>query len=196
MPPSGATAPLFVANDLALDFINSAYGPPTAPVDVLVDDAAVVLWLTEAGVVATGSVRAPKGLLALAIALRDEARGLLAAARAGQPLRADRVNAVLERGRPVLELSSMPSDATPVLVERRRDDSPEALLQLVALALGQLLAGGDLQHVGQCEAHDCSLLFRDTTKSRKRRWCSMALCGNRMKVAAFRSRRQFVPTQG
>ncbi|MBD8694620.1 CGNR zinc finger domain-containing protein [Stenotrophomonas sp. CFBP 13718] len=196
MPPSDATAPLFVANDLALDFINSAYGPPTAPVDVLVDDAAVVLWLTEAGVVAAGSVRAPKGMLALAIALRDEARGLLAAARAGKPLQADRVNAVLERGRPVLELSSMPSDATPVLVERRRDDSPEALLQPVALALGQLLAGGDLQHVGQCEAHDCSLLFHDTTKSRKRRWCSMALCGNRMKVAAFRSRRQFVPTQG
>ncbi|NEJ40784.1 CGNR zinc finger domain-containing protein, partial [Rhizobium ruizarguesonis] len=37
---------------------------------------------------------------------------------------------------------------------------------------------------------DCTLFFLDTTKSHRRRWCSMALCGNRMKVAAFRSRKQ------
>ena len=34
------------------------------------------------------------------------------------------------------------------------------------------------------------LMFYDRTKSHKRRWCSMALCGNRHKVAEFRKRRQ------
>jgi predicted RNA-binding Zn ribbon-like protein len=43
--------------------------------------------------------------------------------------------------------------------------------------------------VRKCEAHDCTLLFEDATRSGRRRWCSMALCGNRMKVAAFRARR-------
>jgi predicted RNA-binding Zn ribbon-like protein len=35
-------------------------------------------------------------------------------------------------------------------------------------------------------------MFYDRTKSHKRRWCSMALCGNRHKVAEFRKRRQGV----
>ncbi|WP_327229156.1 CGNR zinc finger domain-containing protein [Achromobacter xylosoxidans] len=33
-------------------------------------------------------------------------------------------------------------------------------------------------------------MFHDKTKSHRRRRCSMALCGNRMKVAAFRSRQK------
>nr|WP_263858563.1 CGNR zinc finger domain-containing protein [Coralloluteibacterium stylophorae] len=51
-----------------------------------------------------------------------------------------------------------------------------------------MLAEADLQHVRACEAHDCTLLFQDTTRSHRRRWCSMAACGNRMKAAAFRAR--------
>lgn len=181
---------MFVAHDLALDFINSAYGPENAPVEVLVDDRAVIDWLATAGVLEAGSVQAPTGVRALAIALRDEARDLLQAAQAGRPGRAVVVNRVLEKGRPIVQLATAPGSAVPMLVERRRDDSAESLLEPIATALGQLLSGGDLAHVRACEAHDCTLLFHDTTKSRKRRWCSMAQCGNRMKVAAYRSRRQ------
>lgn len=190
MIDSAPSAALFVANDLALDFINSAYGPGTAPVDVLEDDPAVMDWLAAAGVLEAGAVAVPNGVAALAVALRDEARELVAAARAGRPFQATVVNTVLEAGRPIVQLQSTTDGAGPCVVERRRDDSAESLLEPIAVALGRLLAGGDLQHVRECEAHDCTLLFHDTTKSRKRRWCSMALCGNRMKVAAFRSRKQ------
>lgn len=187
---SAPSAALFVANDLALDFINSAYGPGTAPVDVLEDDPAVIDWLAAAGILEAGAVAVPNGVAALAVALRDEARELVAAARAGRPFQATVVNKVLEVGRPIVQLQSTTDGAGPCVVERRRDDSAESLLEPIAVALSRLLAGGDLQHVRECEAHDCTLLFHDTTKSRKRRWCSMALCGNRMKVAAFRSRKQ------
>lgn len=183
-----ATA-VFVANDLALDFINSAYGPAAGRVEVLDDDQAVVEWLAAAGALTSGTMAAPKGVARLAVALRDEARELLAAARAGCPLQATIVNTLLEAGRPIVRLESAPG-ARPALVEHRRGDTAESLLEPVAVALGKLLSSGDLQHVRECEAHDCTLLFHDTTKSRKRRWCSMALCGNRMKVAAFRSRKQ------
>ncbi|WWW35204.1 ABATE domain-containing protein [Stenotrophomonas rhizophila] len=56
-PPSAA---LFVANDLALDFINSAYGPSAAPVDVLQGDQAAIDWLAAAGVLGRRRGRHPE----------------------------------------------------------------------------------------------------------------------------------------
>jgi predicted RNA-binding Zn ribbon-like protein len=58
----------------------------------------------------------------------------------------------------------------------------------VAESLVGLVMNDKFESVRQCEAHDCVLLFHDLSKSHRRRWCSMATCGNRMKVAAFRSR--------
>lgn len=190
MRGSSSVPPLFVGNDLALDFINTAYGPSREPAEVLVDDASVIAWLASAGLVSGDAVQAPRGIVTLARALREEARRVLAAARSGASFHAPVVNRVLQEGRPILRLEA--GADTPRLVEHRRSDSAESLLEPVAAALGRLLSGGDLEHVRECEAHDCTLLFHDTTRSRKRRWCSMALCGNRMKVAAYRSRKQLM----
>ena len=189
MTHPNAGAPQFVANHLGLDFINTAYGPPTEPVEVLVDDASVIRWLVAAGALEAAPTRVPQGIASLAVALRDEARGLLAAAQAGGAFQAPVVNRVLDEGRPRLQLEASTGTGAPRAVQRRRNDSAESLLEPVAVALAQLLSGAALGDVRQCEAHDCSLIFQDTTKSRKRRWCSMAQCGNRMKVAAYRSRR-------
>jgi predicted RNA-binding Zn ribbon-like protein len=52
------------------------------------------------------------------------------------------------------------------------------------------LFGGPLAaRVRECQAPDCSSLFLDTSRAGRRRWCSMAACGNRQKVAAYRRRR-------
>ena len=40
----------------------------------------------------------------------------------------------------------------------------------------------------QCAGDNCALLFLDTSRPGKRRWCSMERCGNRNKVREFRSR--------
>jgi len=42
----------------------------------------------------------------------------------------------------------------------------------------------------RCEGSRCALLFVDTSRSGRRRWCSMERCGNRSKVAAHRHRRK------
>jgi len=42
--------------------------------------------------------------------------------------------------------------------------------------------------VKACQNPQCVLLFYDTTKNHARRWCSMAACGNRAKVAAHYQR--------
>ncbi len=53
----------------------------------------------------------------------------------------------------------------------------------------ELLVEGDFELVRNCEHPDCILWFYDRTRSHKRRWCSMATCGNRYKAARFRERR-------
>lgn len=40
----------------------------------------------------------------------------------------------------------------------------------------------------RCEGVGCDTIFIDESRGRRRRWCSMARCGNRAKAAAFRSR--------
>lgn len=182
--------PHFIANNLALDFINSAFGVGPASHDCLGDDESALAWLEAAGHVPAGLAGPPAGLAELARALREAAARMVRAAQAGQGGDAALVNQVLEAGRPARKLAWGNGQGGYTLAECPRDHSAASLLEPVAAALADLLAGDALRHVRRCEAHDCTLVFLDVTKSHRRRWCSMALCGNRMKVAAFRSRRQ------
>jgi predicted RNA-binding Zn ribbon-like protein len=53
-----------------------------------------------------------------------------------------------------------------------------------------LVCEEDLSDVKACEGAHCTLLFADHTRGRSRRWCSMAICGNRAKVTAHRDRQK------
>jgi len=44
--------------------------------------------------------------------------------------------------------------------------------------------------VRKCANDGCALYFYDTSRTGRRRWCSMAACGNRAKVAAHVQRRR------
>lgn len=67
------------------------------------------------------------------------------------------------------------------------------LAALLAEAAGDLLCLADLAFIKKCGNAACILYFLDTTKNHRRNWCSMRLCGNRMKVAAFFQRRRNRP---
>jgi len=79
-------------------------------------------------------------------------------------------------------------DGKLALARIARGDAVASLLGPLAEAVAQLLVEGDFTLVRQCEHPDCILWFYDRTKSHKRRWCSMALCGNRYKAAQFRKK--------
>jgi len=56
---------------------------------------------------------------------------------------------------------------------------------------GVELFGGPLRpRVRKCAGEGCALLFVDTSRAGDRRWCSMAGCGNKAKVAEFRQRKR------
>lgn len=71
-----------------------------------------------------------------------------------------------------------------------REEGLEWLLAAIARSGAELIAGGSGRSLKKCANADCRILFYDDSRTHRRRWCSMALCGNRSKVAAFARRNQ------
>jgi predicted RNA-binding Zn ribbon-like protein len=69
-----------------------------------------------------------------------------------------------------------------------KHEGPEWLLAAVARSAAELVGAGEQSRVRQCANANCQILFCDDSRTHRRRWCSMALCGNRSKVAAFARR--------
>ncbi|GAA2074363.1 CGNR zinc finger domain-containing protein [Streptomyces albiaxialis] len=64
------------------------------------------------------------------------------------------------------------------------------LLATVARDAVELLTGPYAHRVRVCSGENCALVYVDTSRPGRRRWCSMERCGNRHKVRALRERRE------
>jgi len=71
-----------------------------------------------------------------------------------------------------------------------REGGLEWLLAAIARSAAELLVEGPRAPIRRCANPSCRLFFYDDSRTRRRRWCSMAVCGNRHKVAAFLKRKQ------
>ncbi|MFE9628522.1 CGNR zinc finger domain-containing protein [Streptomyces sp. NPDC006527] len=71
-----------------------------------------------------------------------------------------------------------------------RTGSVDEVLGAVARDAVDLLGGDEVARIRECLNEDCTRLFVDLSRSANRRWCGMAECGNRHKVATYRKRRQ------
>lgn len=69
-----------------------------------------------------------------------------------------------------------------------REGGLEWLLAAVARSGAEIIAEGTRARLRLCANPHCGLFFYDTSRTHRRRWCSMTLCGNRSKVAAFARR--------
>jgi predicted RNA-binding Zn ribbon-like protein len=66
----------------------------------------------------------------------------------------------------------------------------QAALALIAREAVELLTGPDRGLIRECAAApDCSLLYLDRSRARRRRWCQMEICGSRAKMTSYRRRR-------
>jgi predicted RNA-binding Zn ribbon-like protein len=113
----------------------------------------------------------------------------------GRPLTAEALveiaplNRLLDRDETFSRIGPRTTEHRPFELQAlRRWRNPDALLLPVGEALARLVCDEDFSHVKACEGAACTLLFADHTRGHARRWCSMALCGNRAKQAAHRHR--------
>ena len=200
-------APFLIADARALDFLNSLATPVEAAVEWIESGHDLLAWLARAGLIPP-SVRAgfqkravPGELDAVAAqarALREWFRAFVQKHK-GSPLRQDALkelellNRVLARDEAFGQIVALDRDHRRVTTHfrwrfERRWRSPDALLLPIASAMADLICAEDFTHVKACEGTLCTLLFIDRTRGHARRWCSMAVCGNRAKQAAHRQR--------
>jgi predicted RNA-binding Zn ribbon-like protein len=191
MRPVEPDEPRMLGDHPALDILNTVGRVKGELVDSLQSDRDVLRWLTRAGwPVEDGLAHLGKpSLLENARALRETIRTLIEKRKAGKRVNPGALNIFLAEARSHLELVSKRDGS---LHLRRRWDprTSEQVLVPLAECAAELLASGDLSLVRRCENEECVLWFYDRTRSHHRRWCDMAKCGNRHKVAAFRERRQ------
>ena len=195
---------IFVADSLGLDFLNSIATPVDTPVDWLDSGDGFLRWLAQAELVPADALdalraRAMPGELDK---VADQARALREWFRRfvhkhmGRPLPP---KALQELG-PLNKL--LQGDETFIQISRHRERegdrfelramrrwrSPESLLLPIGEALAKFVCEEDFARVKACEGHRCALVFADHSRMQARRWCSMAICGNRAKQAAHRNR--------
>ncbi|MFE4514145.1 CGNR zinc finger domain-containing protein [Kitasatospora sp. NPDC056783] len=173
---------------LCLELLTTGGPGPYARYEVLHRPADLAAWLpgSRLGLPADAARISPAELTAVR-ALRD-ALWRLAAARAQGRTGGPEDHAVLNR-----------AAEHPPLVPRIAPDGTAAaplpadgaqLASTFARDAIALLTGPHADRVRECGADNCQLIFVDTSRPGRRRWCSMERCGNRHKVRALRARRE------
>jgi predicted RNA-binding Zn ribbon-like protein len=69
-------------------------------------------------------------------------------------------------------------------------DGPDAALALVLGVVAEAMADGTWTRLKACPGPHCGWVFYDGSRNRSRQWCSMQICGNRVKGREFRARRR------
>jgi len=190
---------LFLGNQLALDFLNTWLVPASEPVELLPDFKALLEWFQAAKLLTPaqaaelqskwgGTSRAEKTVTVIR-ELRETLRQEVLRWERGKVLR----RAAMQELNGLMALHPMRrklEGGSKGLTEKAWFEArePEDLLAPLADGTARLFAESNRSRVrkcGRCVAH-----FQDTSKKGTRRWCSMQLCGNRLKVAAYAARKR------
>ncbi|MGA8740365.1 MAG: ABATE domain-containing protein [Terracidiphilus sp.] len=190
---------LFVANNPILDFLNTKPVLAEGPTELLRDVNALERWLIASTMVSSAKAKA---------VIRSRRNSTQAAAFLEQLIAfRERLRESVVR----IENGSQPSDAflaevNSLLIQyplrsslRKRDGKviremtfeprkPTDLWAPIIDGTADLLANAESSRIRKCES--CVVHFFDTSKKGSRRWCSMSICGNKLKVAAYQRRKR------
>ena len=199
--------PFFLGEHAAMDFLNTVASPWGEAIEWIGSGRALLDWLQRAGLVPGAVARGFRRtagrdeldrVARQARALREWFREFVRT-HAGRPLAPGavrelaRLNQLLARDDAYRQLERVEwSAAGPDTSEHtirwraeRRLRTPDALLLPVAEAMGDFACRAAFQYVRRCER--CTAWFLDVSRGHRRRWCSMAICGNRAKAANHRA---------
>jgi predicted RNA-binding Zn ribbon-like protein len=187
----------------ALDFVNTVdwRGDRTRRRDLLVTFEDLLAWAKAAKLLETADVRAMS-----VAAQRDEARAIrsLRRARRLREVLARVLAAAGGEARPAARDLRLLNASLGAAMRHRRlelrgtalvwswadrtQDVFDSLLWPIVLAAAELLASESRTQIHECGGEGCGWLFLDTSRNRRRRWCTMQGCGNRAKARRFYER--------
>jgi predicted RNA-binding Zn ribbon-like protein len=176
----------FDPGSLCMELLTTGGPGAFARHEVLHEPADLVRWAERSRLSPGLELTVSESELVDARELRD-ALFLIAADRAhGRPLQPRHLDVVNAAAAGAPLAARIESDGT-------RAWAPGAtgarLLATVARDAVELFTGPYADRVRECGAGNCFLLFVDTSRPGRRRWCAMEHCGNRQKARAHRARR-------
>jgi len=190
---------LFVGNHLALDFLNTRPVLAEGPKELLPDADALVRWLVASGVLTPQKGRAlsrkwrdtPQASVFLRqlLKFRERLRAVVIRQEAGLSVSdgfVAELNLLLKHHPSVIALQRKGKKLE--LEAASEPEKPNDVWALIAIAVAELLSDAWPGRLRKCEA--CIVHFLDTSKRGSRRWCSMNICGNKIKVAAYQQRKR------
>jgi predicted RNA-binding Zn ribbon-like protein len=197
--PEDASVVTLLGGRLAIDFANAPSYPGSPFIELSWEE--LILFLEAARIVShergaellalpQNDPHTADALLRRATKLRDALRESFGAIVGKMPVArawVDAINAVLRITEGHDEL--IYRDATWKLEFVAREGGLDWLLAAIARSAAEILTEGHEARLRACANPACGLFFCDTSRTHRRRWCSMAVCGNRHKVASFARRR-------
>ncbi|HEX2411697.1 MAG TPA: ABATE domain-containing protein [Solirubrobacteraceae bacterium] len=189
-PVTGAPYWYWLGGRPALDFVNTRRERWRRDVECLLSVDEVVEWLVRARLLPQ-PMRALASVLGEARELREAIDLGVRAAVGGTRVDGAAVTLIddwltLAGSRPALVTGP---DGRARLSERSAVVSPRRALGMVAYDAARMLGlPAERARVRICGSATCSARFYDRSPAARRRWCSMALCGNQNKARRFRER--------
>ncbi|MFE7551811.1 CGNR zinc finger domain-containing protein [Streptomyces gardneri] len=163
---------------VSLDLLNTRWNVEGVRQDLLTDVDGLTAWLTANGL--EGRFAADAGTLRHTLTARDALRALVDSP--GDPAATARVDAVLGHGRIRATLTTEGPGEEAEFADPSWGPGWTAArdyLDLLRTAPDRIRA---------CAHEACILHFFDTSRNGTRRWCSMAVCGNRAKASRHYAR--------
>ena len=179
---------LFIGGATSLDFLNTLRDRwAQQPTETLREPADLAAWAVAAGL-ADELVPIDDAGLATARAVRSTLFRLLTGGHDTSATEVAELNQLAAAApRPTLVL---PADTDSPKVQRPRATTETEILSLVVANALDVLAEHGPVPAKECEHERCGLRYLDTSRGGRRRWCSMARCGNRAKVQRYDRRHQ------
>ncbi|WP_332662232.1 CGNR zinc finger domain-containing protein [Aeromicrobium sp.] len=174
----------FPCGNLSLDFVGTLRARrDESPTEMLTSPARLDSWFTESGIV-DGDTASRPGDVTAAIALREAIYSLVAARMAGAAFDGSALSVVNDAARKPSVIPQLTPGG------RRTQATPVQALSTVARDAINILGGPDADLLKECSRPGCTQTYLDTSRGRRREWCAMETCGNKMKAAAYRARKR------
>jgi predicted RNA-binding Zn ribbon-like protein len=188
---------LFVANQPMLDFLNTKPVLENRPTELLPDVRALERWLIASGMASSPRLKAQvrgwrhsahaTAFLKELVDFRERLRDAVLRIESGRgPAEEfiEEVNSRLQQYPPQTKLRK--ESGRLVRAVQFAPHKPADFWAPIMDATADLLSEPNTSRIRKCES--CVLHFLDTSKKGSRRWCSMNICGNKLKVAAYQRR--------
>lgn len=167
----------------ALDFVGTLRARRSdSPSEKLDSDASLTAWFVEAALV-DESPDVLRGDLRAAIELREAIHALVNSRRQRKATPED-----------AAEIVNRFAEGAPLGVRldggvRRSGTVAQGLSSLAREAI-EIVGGEDAALLRECARPECTQVYLDRSRGRRREWCAMSTCGNRVKASNFRARRR------